>query len=227
MTDKKNIVIKIKRPTLPPENEIQGVTVTQWHLPRIMMAVAVLLVVIGGLLYFFFGKSSEDGRHLAAPVHNLNSEPVAELAEEVQTQSITKADNQPQADTGDDVKHDDRIPEQPKPADSARRVRRALLASTIVGKEPGDVLESPIVASDVHPITVYYFTELRGMDGETVYHEWLQNGKAVYRHQHEIAAQRWRTTSHRLMDTNAAGDWQVKTTDSQGRLLNELFFKVN
>ncbi len=69
MADKKNIVIKIKRPSLRPDHEIQGVTVTQWHFSRIVMAVILLLVVLAGLLCLVLHGLGDAGRQ-SAQTHN-------------------------------------------------------------------------------------------------------------------------------------------------------------
>jgi len=214
MAEKKSIVIKIKHPNLPLDAEIRGVAVTQWHLPRIFMAVTLFLVVLAGIFYLVVQGLSDDGR--PKPVQD----PSAKASPAVRSGPGHHAGM-------GGLPVDEAIPALGKPSvKGPGRVRRALLVSSIIGKEPGQELPDVIHAAIGQPMAVYYFTELRGMDGQTVYHLWLHNGKVIDRRPQQIAADRWRTSSQQQITSKSAGDWQVKTIDSQGRLLNELRFQV-
>lgn len=242
MAEKKSLVIKIKRPTLKPEAEIQPAMVTQWHKPRIIMAVMIVLGLLAVSVYLLTGRSSSENSpaqpkpagaetesRIKPPSDTVNNQPAIappQPTEKKQAASRAAAerpsvntDKQPAANAA-------RLPNKPIPVKSDSRVKRAVLTQALNGREPGKAMANTVTVGKNKPVTVYYFTELRDMAGQKIYQVWLHDGKAVARYEHEVAADRWRTFSHRRLTTKARGAWQVKTIDEQGRLLNEKSFLV-
>ena len=103
---------------------------------------------------------------------------------------------------------------------------RVQLAKGISGKEPYGEIISPLIVDNDKATGVFYFTELRGMRGETVYHEWLRNGKVVYSKPIRILGKRWRASTSKLMNRSYTGNWTVRLKSGNGDVLNEIKFVV-
>jgi hypothetical protein len=75
--------------------------------------------------------------------------------------------------------------------------------------------------------SVYYFVELTGMKGQTVYHEWLLDGDLITRKKIKISDDdKWRTLSRQLFAYTARNNWTARLVDETGRVLNEIRFNV-
>ena len=105
-------------------------------------------------------------------------------------------------------------------SDPDRRVARAQFTTEIVDREPADrvlVLSPPVEE-------VFFFTDLRRMDGETVTHSWHYQGELVSRMSFEVGGPRWRVYSKVLLEPHQIGEWSVIVTDSSDwPLYTELF----
>ncbi len=106
------------------------------------------------------------------------------------------------------------------------RLTRVQLAKGISGKEPLGEIVSPVVVGNDKATGVFYFTELRGMQGETIYHEWLRDGKVVFAKPIKILGKRWRASTSKLMNHSYTGNWTVRLKNSHGQVLNEINFVV-
>ncbi len=106
------------------------------------------------------------------------------------------------------------------------KVSRAMLTYGINNKGPASEIVRPLVVSKTKPQWVYYLTELKSMDGNNIYHEWLKNGVVVSRQKLHVSGDIWRTTSRRLFSESEKGKWSVRLLDGNGQLLNERKFKV-
>lgn len=253
MAEKKSLVIKIKRPTLKPEAEIQPAMVTQWHKPRLITAVMLLLGLLTIGVYLLASHPSGENRPAQSEPDHAAKEPRAPVSADTVTNkpastpqprqakpglqspnsrvSAEKANELPRAKMAKPpavnvAKASNRPLPKPLPVKLDSRIKRAVLTQTLNGREPGKAMAGTVTVGKNKPVTVYYFTELRDMAGHKVYHHWLRDGKTVARYAHQVAADRWRTYSHRRLTTKARGAWRVKTTDEQGRLLNEKSFLV-
>lgn len=108
----------------------------------------------------------------------------------------------------------------------SRQVIRSLLAYKIINKEPVQIINSPVRVSKSKAVQVNYFTELKGMNNKTIYHEWIKKGKVVSRQRLKISADRWRTASSKLFNHTALGHWHVRTVDVKNRLLDKKEFNI-
>ncbi len=109
------------------------------------------------------------------------------------------------------------LPAQP----AGGRVARAMFTTEVVDREP--VNRVLALANDVRRI--YFFTELRGMQGQTVYHRWEYNGEVVATVKFEVKGPRWRVYSARDLDPLALGRWTVVVTDEKGWPLKAAIFE--
>lgn len=107
-------------------------------------------------------------------------------------------------------------------------VSRALLTHTIKKREPMTEIPRIISVGKHKPVLVHYFTEVEGLAGHDIYHEWLLDGKVVTRYKLDVAGDPWRTFSRMSITAKKGkGVWMVRLLDDNQRLLNQQTFKVN
>lgn len=94
------------------------------------------------------------------------------------------------------------------------QVARAVFARAIVEREPQDVV------SAVDPnAPLYFFTEILGMQGQTVRHRWEYAGQIMAEVEFQVGAQRWRIYSSKRFLPGQTGPWTVSVVDAAGRVL--------
>jgi len=101
-----------------------------------------------------------------------------------------------------------------------RRIARAQFTSKIVDREPVDrvLVVSPPTEE------VFFFSDLRHMQGDTVTHNWRYRGELVSRTSFEVGGPRWRVYSKMRLEPYQFGEWSVTVTDGSGwPLYTELF----
>ncbi len=106
-------------------------------------------------------------------------------------------------------------PAQPESQAQTGEVARAVFTSDISEREPVDTLTA------LQPGTprVYFFTELRNLEGQTVTHRWTQGDQVVAEIPFNVGGSRWRVWSSKNLDSGATGEWTVSVVDGAG---NEL-----
>lgn len=269
MTDKKNIVIKVKYP-------ISGVRagepvsapkmITEWNIRRIAFAAGILMLMIASPLYFFNGEPQitelqspvqpPEKAVAVAPATEIAARPAnspekqeplhkkTETAEEASLplpkppEAGKAASHEVTRETGADARQQPEAAKAGKNQPSSigkkdltndirhKSVSRALLAGKIVNNEPAGIITPPVKVSKSKAVWVYYFTELKGMKGRAIYHEWLKEGKVVSRQKLNISAPRWRTFSGKPFNHTAHGQWSVRLLDDNGQILNEKRFNI-
>ncbi len=232
MAEKKNLVIKVKYPTSAKTRQTlspNAVVITVWNIRRIALAVTALLGLVLFLILAVYAFSGDDPEQPSATGQGgeVNQNPPhadgqasgpATVAEEKSAMALAMAS--PNAAGSD----------KPLTAASSQkpvRVRRAVLATRIVNKEPSDVVTQGVSVTPSRLATVYYFNELRGMNGKILYHEWLRNGVSVVKEPLQAGADRWRVSSHKTFDDQAGGAWTVKLLHDTGKVLDEKSFVVS
>lgn len=91
-------------------------------------------------------------------------------------------------------------------------VARAIFTTAVVDREPVDDLTSLPVDRD----EVYFFTDLRGLEGRTVTHRWEYGGQVVSEVPFEVGGPRWRVYSKKSLKAAQAGEWTVMVLDESG-----------
>jgi len=100
-------------------------------------------------------------------------------------------------------------------------VPRAVICSGIVNHEPTDSLNQvPATTSKV-----FFFTQVRGMEGKTITHRWLKDGSKVADVKISIASNNYRCHSSRSV-SGKTGYWTAQVLDSNGNKLKEVSFTV-
>lgn len=100
-------------------------------------------------------------------------------------------------------------------------VYRSTFTTAIEDKEP--VSELDVIPSDT--AKVYFFTELRGLEGHTVTHRWEYSGETMAEVSFNIGADRWRTWSSKNMLPGWSGVWEVSVLDEGGNIMMQKSFE--
>ena len=95
------------------------------------------------------------------------------------------------------------------------QVARAVFARAIVDREPQDVVSGIDGTSE----QLYFFTEILGMQGQTVRHRWEYAGQVMAEVEFKVSAQRWRIFSSKRFLPGQTGPWTVSVIDETGRVL--------
>ena len=96
-------------------------------------------------------------------------------------------------------------------------VSRATFTSAIDNREPTDEITN--LANDASKI--YYFTEIKGLKGQTITHRWEQNGEVQANVTFNVGGDRWRIWSSKNMQPELSGQWQVMVVDEAGNVLSQ------
>ena len=110
---------------------------------------------------------------------------------------------------------------EPAGPPSSGYVARAQFTTEVVDREPSNRVL--ILANDVRE--VFFFTDLRGLEGQTVHHRWEFDGKVVSNVEFKVEGPRWRVYSRKDLDPFALGKWTVVVTDENGWPIKAAIFK--
>lgn len=102
---------------------------------------------------------------------------------------------------------------EPRPPQIPERARvaRALFTTGIENREPID----RIVALDNSHREIFFFSELRHMQGRRIKHVWEYKGQPVSEIEFEVRGPRWRVNSKKALDPAMTGVWTVWVIDSE------------
>lgn len=100
-------------------------------------------------------------------------------------------------------------------------VARAQFTTAIEAREPVDKVT--ILSNDVNK--VYFFSELRNLQGQSVTHRWLLGGKVMAEVNFNVGGPRWRVNSSKTLLPGWIGDWTVTVVDNSGIVLSEYNFQ--
>lgn len=247
MTDKRNIVIKVSYPAPTKSTDsLAPRMVTEWNVKRIVLAVGVLVLILATLIYSINNDTQKINTDNATQLVD-SFEKEATSSDKARETEIINLDipkravaetNSPvnskhelyKKTTGNQVKGaikkqaNDKVIKEP--GYSKANVPRASLTYAINNKEPVTEIGKAVNISHKKSVWLYYFTELKAMNGSKVFHEWLKNGVLVSRQTLAISGDTWRTSSRKLLSDSDKGNWIVRLVDKNGRLLNEKSFKV-
>lgn len=100
---------------------------------------------------------------------------------------------------------------------AADGVARSTFTTDISEHEPVD--EVTELTNDIKKI--YYFTEIKGLAGQTLTHRWELNGEIQASVSIPIGGDRWRIWSSKNLPSNATGEWRVMVLDEAGGELSQ------
>ena len=257
MNEDNKVVVKVKYQGLNQEQKFdtRPDMVTEWHIQRIVGAVAILIVFILLPFYFFSGDSSELANNLEPKLKiiekkAINNEMVKQVVKVVEPvakpfikfpnpelkkqqsiiaepiENITK-ETAIVVESPKEIKKELTIEQVEKPKVlTNKKIIRALLTTGLNNKEPIDNIRLPIKVSNDKASGIYYYTEIIDMKGQALYHHWFRNDKLVYKRKINILGNRWRAATSKLIPYSKAGDWTVRLVNMQGVILNEIKFEV-
>jgi Protein of unknown function (DUF2914) len=213
MSDKKNIVIKVKYPNPNKITEETGRVsnaIIEWDFKRIGLVMGIV-GLLGILLFSIQGGDNVKQEELKTD--SGSSKKVEEATPEPKPVVVNKASK---ADV-----------QEAKPEQVATGVvERAVLTNKIDRNEPGKTLPLPLKIERKETLGIYFFAELKGMKGKTVYHEWLLNDQLVSRKKVNVSSDPWRTASKQVISYTMNNDWQVRLVDESGHFLAEKKFNL-
>ncbi len=94
-------------------------------------------------------------------------------------------------------------------------VARSTFTKGIAEREPMDFIDKLGTNSN----KIYYFSELRGMAGQTVTHRWEHDGKIMAEVPFTVGGDRWRVFSSKNLEKSWQGEWKVSVIDQSGGTL--------
>lgn len=103
----------------------------------------------------------------------------------------------------------------PPAAPASDKVARAVFTTSVADREPADQITS--LKNDVQQ--VYFYTELTGLEGQSVAHKWEHAGEVKAAVTFDVKAPRWRAWSSKNLDPSWTGEWTVSVVDASGATL--------
>ena len=252
MSEPKKIVIKINRvPASQKATSSRSAPdqITEWNIKRIVavLMVALLFIVVP---YYYLDNGLEDSvEEDSAEVHYESSDEALNV-ERKQREAIVKKEVlettvAEKFDKPADISHGDTAEPLTKPSVKPvqiskekpverkieqsivhYKVIRALLARGIANKEPVGEIKTSVKVNNDKATGVFYFTEIKDMKGRVFYHQWVREGRLVYKRRINVLGNRWRVSTSKLFRPSSVGNWTVRLIDKQGKIYNEINFKV-
>lgn len=129
----------------------------------------------------------------------------------------------PQEAAGDDAEMiapaADAAASTPRPSEP--HAVRSAFTTMVRDREPMDDITT--LGNDVD--RVYFFTELAGMDGQTVTHRWQHDGRVMAEVPFDVRGSRWRVWSSKALLPQWLGAWKVSVVDGGGNVVHEATFE--
>ncbi len=241
MSEKK-LVIKLKYGASAPRDKRPHPSLRppdyEWNYKRIALVLGIGLIGLVWLTYFIIdapeNRVAKHGAESKATTATLNrsSQPVLSTSDR-QTASGRSQQNsrteEPQtvSRSGTDVSpHAEGSHENRSDAEKSKQLVRAQFAWGIKDKEPTGEIGSPAILRPSDSVTLYFFSELEGMNGQSVSHRWSHDGRVALIKEFEIRGENWRVFSSKQLNTKLLGEWKVTVRDSRGQDLGEFVLNV-
>ena len=99
-------------------------------------------------------------------------------------------------------------------------VARGIVTTGVAVREPVNDLERVLTGNQ----KVIFFTELRGMEGQTVRHRWSYGEESLAEVEFKVGGPRWRVWSSKNLMPEWGGEWKVEVIDSADNVVSEKRF---
>lgn len=93
-----------------------------------------------------------------------------------------------------------------------QRVMSGVFTTKIVDRRPVDQVLR--LTNDID--TIYFFTDLKHFQGQTITHRWEYEGKLVSEKQFTVGGASWRVYSLKKLKPDMTGKWSVVVSDNNG-----------
>lgn len=100
-------------------------------------------------------------------------------------------------------------------------IARAMFTTGIVDREPVD----QILVLNNKQNNVFFFTDLRHFDGQTITHKWIYNDKVESVVEFKVKGPRWRIFSKKEIKPQQIGKWTVIIQDESGKAVKASVFR--
>ncbi|KZN63171.1 hypothetical protein N473_17225 [Pseudoalteromonas luteoviolacea CPMOR-1] len=104
-------------------------------------------------------------------------------------------------------------------------ISRAVLTSGIENREPINVLKHLVEPSRFQE-KLYFFTEIKGLQGEVVQHLWFHQDQLMADITLPVSTPRYRTYSSKNIMPSQTGEWRVEVITQGGQLLAQKSFRI-
>jgi len=104
----------------------------------------------------------------------------------------------------------------------AGTVSRALFTIGIDNREPVIMIDS--ISADSYN-SISFFTELNGMTGKTVTHQWMFDDQVMFEKSFQVGGDRWRVWTSKTLLPDWTGTWTVKVLNEDGSVLERKTFE--
>lgn len=101
------------------------------------------------------------------------------------------------------------------------QVTRAMFTTQIENREP---VNQVLILEDKYK-TVYFFSDLRNLEGQDIVHRWEHEGHVVAEKVFSVKGPRWRVYSTQQLDDSMLGHWTVVITNKDGCPLKAVVFQ--
>ncbi len=237
----KKLVIKINQERLSAE-PLEAEMITEWNIPRIILVSILMLLLVLSLIYVF----SEDVKTNQPIKPKENKAETGRMIMAVVTKPVKQ--NLPPVNTDQDADISPDRNKRPVESDIAvekdyqssnavnnrvtiqirdKRISRAVIARSLSEKEPVDIISGAVKVVKDKATAVYFFTEINGMKGQRLYHQWLYKNKTLFKRKINILGNHWRASTSKLIVYSQKGEWRVMLVNKSGRSLAEVKFIVN
>lgn len=100
---------------------------------------------------------------------------------------------------------------------SSGPIRRAMFTKNVIDREPIDDIQT--LTTDIEKI--YFFTEIVGMDGKLVRHQWIYKDSVYADVPIQVGGPRWRASTSKKFLRGWTGEWKVAVVGEDGKTLVE------
>ena len=104
----------------------------------------------------------------------------------------------------------------------ASSVSRASFTIGVEDREP--VLSVDSISAESYD-SISFFTELMGLEGHTITHQWMFGGKVMFEKSFEVNGARWRVWTSKTLIPSWAGTWTVNVLDDDRSVLESKSFE--
>lgn len=105
-------------------------------------------------------------------------------------------------------------------------ITQAQLSLGINKLKPYGKVDLPLLVDNTKATGIFFFTEVNDMRGRTVFHEWLKEGKSIFKLKAIIRGDNTGFYTSKLFTPRSVGQWQVRIITDQGEVLHKIDFLV-
>jgi len=114
--------------------------------------------------------------------------------------------------------------EQPTSEFADSSIKRFILTSELEQLEPVDYLGNKVPVKAYQGRRIYWFNQIVGANGQTMYHSWYFKGMLMSRIAVRVRSNNWRASTYKTVYANQQGDWKVVTeTETERALVTHKF----